>query len=81
MTIDLPIINKGVKIGSINLQDNSIVIVNDILFKCENRIDCCSNLTIPVTEFDIERIDNFEIDQIVSDMSPRSLLYKCQGKN
>lgn len=74
MYIELPVITTGLIIGSINLRTKQVSIKdsNLISFSCDSRVDCCSNLKIPVTEFDIMRIEEngYEIDQIISSLSP-----------
>lgn len=74
MYIELPIIAKGLEIGKVNLRTDEISIqdANLIKFSCDSRTECCSKLKIPVTTFDIQRIqDNgYEIDQIITSLSP-----------
>ncbi|MHA2251244.1 MAG: YkgJ family cysteine cluster protein [Candidatus Kariarchaeaceae archaeon] len=74
MRINLPVIIPGLEIGQINLKDQSIFINKDnyIFFQCQSRIECCSKLNIPVSEFDIAKIEErgFELDQIIESLSP-----------
>ena len=74
MYVELPVITSGIFIGSINLKTKQVSIdgSNQIKFSCDSRVECCSNLKIPVTEFDITRIEHngYEIDQIISSFSP-----------
>ncbi|MHA2169849.1 MAG: YkgJ family cysteine cluster protein [Candidatus Kariarchaeaceae archaeon] len=72
--IKLPIIIPGTEIGVIDLEKHSFTPneTNHIYFKCSNRIKCCSTLDIPVTSFDIARIQQsgYELDQIIENLSP-----------
>ncbi|MFV2016717.1 MAG: YkgJ family cysteine cluster protein [Candidatus Heimdallarchaeota archaeon] len=74
MYIELPVITSGIEIGTVNLRKDVVSIqgANLIRFTCDSRVDCCSKLKIPVTEFDIQRIENkgYEMDQIISSLSP-----------
>ncbi|OLS27800.1 MAG: hypothetical protein HeimC2_09930 [Candidatus Heimdallarchaeota archaeon LC_2] len=74
MYVELPVIASGIRIGRLNLKTKQISIKdsNLINFSCDSRIECCSNLKIPVTEFDITQIEDngYEIDQIISSFSP-----------
>ena len=71
--IELPTIETGISIGRINLDTNEVSIEdsNLIRFTCESRVECCSNLKIPVTEFDTKRIEarGYDLDQIISSLS------------
>ena len=70
--IELPVITMGLQIGFIDPETGAIFISNHIEFRCASIIDCCSNLRIPVTSYDIERIEDqgFELDQIIESLSP-----------
>lgn len=83
MYIELPTITSAMTIGSVNLRTDltSIEEANLIRFNCDSRAVCCSKLKIPVTEFDIQRIqdEGYEIDQIISSLSPVFLPAKTFG--
>ncbi|MHA2028627.1 MAG: YkgJ family cysteine cluster protein [Candidatus Kariarchaeaceae archaeon] len=74
MYIELPTLSTGLEIGSINITTDDISIKNSNLinFNCTSRVYCCSNLKIPVTDFDINRIQDkgYELDQIIESLSP-----------
>lgn len=71
MTIKLPVL-YGLDIGVIDTQNHSIRVLNEINFTCKNYIDCCSHLQIPVTKYDITRIEDngYELYQIIESLSP-----------
>ncbi|MCH8907770.1 MAG: hypothetical protein IH840_11835, partial [Candidatus Heimdallarchaeota archaeon] len=72
--IELPVVETGLNIGTIDLNLGKVTATNvaQITFSCTSRIECCSNLTIPVTDFDVDRIldHGYELDQIVTELSP-----------
>lgn len=72
--IELPVIQKGLVIGEINLEKGIVTPDSDnfIYFSCTSRVDCCSTMQIPATEYDIDRImdHGYELDQIIRDASP-----------
>lgn len=74
MSIKLPVIQAGLVIGEIDLYKRVVYpnLKSPITFNCTSRVDCCSSLSIPVTSFDIERIEDagYELDQIIRDSSP-----------
>ena len=85
MAISLPVISKGMKIGEINLSDRSIALSSDsnlISFTCDSLVDCCSRMKIPVTEFDIQQIQDkgYELDQIIQNLSPIILPAKTPAR-
>ena len=86
MVIDLPIIDKGLKIGKINVKTKEINVYTDnsIYFTCTSKVDCCSRMRIPVSEFDISKIEEhgYELDQIIQELSPVFIQSKSpnQGK-
>jgi len=75
MRVDLPVIETGLIIGEINLKTRKISLEGStpINFSCASTTDCCSNLRIPVTDFDIKRIEDhgYAIYQIVESLSPQ----------
>lgn len=83
MSIELPILKSGLSIGVINIKTSEISLQDAHLinFHCKSRINCCSDLKIPVTEFDIVRIqkEGFELDQIVESLSPVIIPLKTPG--
>lgn len=83
MYIELPTITSAMKIGTVNLRTDEISIegANLIRFSCDSRAECCSKFKIPVTEFDIQRIqdEDYEIDQIITSLSPVYLPAKTFG--
>ena len=72
--IDLPVIRSGLEIGIIDITNQTIDTnsANSIYFQCTSRVECCSKLKIPVTEFDIQRIENagYDLFQIIDSDSP-----------
>ncbi len=84
MTVKLPSITAGLEIGTINLKSNNFHInsKNRISFNCKNFVECCSQLIILVTGFDIRRIEShgYELDQILESLSPFFLPAKTYGK-
>jgi len=72
--IDLPVIRQGLIIGRIDLEKREVIPNQDhpIYFTCKSRVDCCSTMQIPASEYDIERImdHGYELDQIIRDASP-----------
>ncbi|MHA2502305.1 MAG: YkgJ family cysteine cluster protein [Candidatus Kariarchaeaceae archaeon] len=74
MTVELPVIQPGQVIGEINLLTGSVTPNTSfpMKFTCTSRVDCCSRLSIPVTEPEIDRIvkAGYELDQIIRDSSP-----------
>jgi len=75
MAIELPTIRPKLEIGTINPVTGEITVSeNYVSYSCSFSTDCCGNNTffVPVTDMDIERIENhgYEIDQIVKDLSP-----------
>ncbi len=83
MAIELPVIQQGLEVGTIQLDINTIEIKNNIYFNCDNLIECCSKLIIPVTQYDIERIEinGYEDYQIVDNFSPVILKSKTLTAN
>ena len=72
--IELPLIQSGLEIGIIDISNQTIDTksANSIYFSCTSRTDCCSYLKIPVTEFDIHRIETagYDLFQIIASDSP-----------
>ncbi len=85
MRVGLPMVEAGMIIGEINLNTKKINIEGStpITFACASTADCCSNLKIPVTDFDIKRIEDqgYAIDQIVESLSPQLRLPKTEFGN
>jgi len=80
MRVDLPVVEAGMIIGEINTNTKKINLEGStpITFSCASTAECCSNLKIPVTDFDIKRIEDegYAIDQIVESLSPQLRLPK-----
>jgi Fe-S-cluster containining protein len=72
MDIVLPTVQSGLVIGILDVDDGGIEVVTNIKYNCKVSGDCCNNLIVPVSDFDIQRIEEngFEYDQIVSDDPP-----------
>lgn len=74
MSVELPVIQPRLKIGQINLAEHSVEINTKypINFNCIGLIDCCSNMDIPASKLDIDRImeHGYELDQIIREASP-----------
>lgn len=74
MSIELPVIEGGTEIGKINIATGEVTVTQAYLveWSCCMNGACCTRLNIPVTDFDIERIENhgYELDQIISEQSP-----------
>ncbi len=71
--MELPVIQGGLEIGVIDLKNQSIsVSPNYIKYTCSQSGNCCTRFHIPVTEFDIERIQEhgYDLFQIIEDNSP-----------
>ena len=70
--IELPTISPDIIVGEISLNTQEVTPKDSIHFTCNSRADCCSNMNIPVTDFDINRIaaHGYELDQIVRELSP-----------
>ncbi|MHA2028950.1 MAG: YkgJ family cysteine cluster protein [Candidatus Kariarchaeaceae archaeon] len=85
MRVDLPVIEAGMIIGEINLKSKKANLQGStpIKFSCVSTADCCSNLKIPVTDFDIKRIEDhdYAMYQIVQDQSPQLRLPKTEFGN
>lgn len=85
MRVDLPVIEAGMIIGEINLKTKKINLQGStpIKFNCASTADCCSNLKIPVTDFDIKRIEDhdYAMYQIVQDQSPQLRLPRTEFGN
>lgn len=75
MRVDLPVIEAGLIVGKIDLKAKKINLEGStpVNFNCASTADCCSNLKIPVTDFDIQRIEahDYAMYQIVQDQSPQ----------
>lgn len=82
MRVDLPMVEAGMIVGEINLNTKKISLEGStpINFSCVSTAECCSNLKIPVTDFDIKRIEDhgYAIDQIVESLSPQLSLPKTE---
>lgn len=80
--IPLPIIKPGMEIGKVYLDTNEISINTHALIKytCSVSGDCCRRFTIPITDFDIKKIEDqgFELDQIVENLSPSLVMPKTE---
>jgi len=75
VVIELPTIEAKLEIGTINPRTGEVsVTANYVQYSCSFSTDCCGSddFLVPVTEVDIERIENhgFELDQIVENLSP-----------
>ncbi|MHA2501902.1 MAG: YkgJ family cysteine cluster protein [Candidatus Kariarchaeaceae archaeon] len=73
MSIELPVIEGGTEIGRIDLKSGEVTVApNLVSWSCCMDGDCCRRFQIPVTDFDILRIEEqgYELDQIVSEESP-----------
>ncbi|OLS26328.1 MAG: hypothetical protein HeimC2_15720 [Candidatus Heimdallarchaeota archaeon LC_2] len=85
MRVGLPVIEAGMVIGIINLKTKKVSVEGStsIKFACASTAECCSNLKIPVTDFDIKRIEDqgYGIDQIVESLSPELRLPKTESGN
>ncbi|MCE7736953.1 MAG: YkgJ family cysteine cluster protein [Candidatus Heimdallarchaeota archaeon] len=85
MRVDLPVVDAEMIIGEINLNTKNINLEGStpLKFSCASTADCCSNLKIPVTDFDIKRIEDhgYAIDQIVESLSPQLRLPKTEFGN
>ncbi|MCY3414613.1 MAG: YkgJ family cysteine cluster protein [Candidatus Heimdallarchaeota archaeon] len=77
-----PKIRAGLVIGEINLETKKIIpnLSNPISFTCLSSGQCCSKLDIPISDVDIQRLENqgFSINQIVSIQSPSIKLPKTE---
>ena len=62
------------EIGKINVDTGEVFVGEEALveWSCCMSGDCCQRFHIPVTDFDIKRIEEHEyaLDQIISDQSP-----------
>lgn len=80
MPLDLPVIEAGLIIGEFELDQKNIYPNSDhpVKFTCMMTGDCCSALRIPVTDFDIYRIEShgYELLQIIDDLNPELKLPK-----
>jgi len=69
--IELPVIEGGMEIGKFNIDTGEIYPSETVLvdWNCCMDGDCCQRFHIPVTDFDIQRIEThgYELDQIISD--------------
>ena len=85
MRVELPVIEAGMVVGRVNLKSKEVSVEGStpIKFACASTTECCSNLKIPVTDFDIKRIEDqgYGIDQIVESLSPQLLLPKTEFGN
>lgn len=83
MEIDLPVIQPTFEIGSIDMDKGEIRVhpENHVQYSCSLSGDCCTRFHIPVTDFDIERIEKhgYELDQIVDQASPFIKLPKTEN--
>lgn len=73
MAIELPVIEANLEIGTINLHTGEITpSQNGVVFNCSFSTDCCYVTDIPVTDFDIKRIEDrgYALDQIIEEAVP-----------
>ena len=70
--IVLPTLQSGLLVGILDVDHKSIEIITNVKYTCKVSGDCCTNLIVPVTDFDVHRIEqhDIEFDQIVSDDVP-----------
>ena len=80
MDILLPTIQSGLLVGILDVDEKSIEVVTHVKYKCNVSGDCCTNLIVPVTDYDIQRIEKhgIEFDQIVSDDTPALIMPKSK---
>lgn len=74
VVVELPMVEAGMEIGSINLTTGEITTTqNHVQFSCNFSTDCCTNLNIPITDMDIERIEQhgYKLDQIIEEAVPQ----------
>lgn len=81
MDILLPTVQPGLLVGILDVDDKSIEIINDVKYTCKVAGDCCTQLIVPVTDYDIHRIEQhgIEFDQIVSDDVPALIMPKTKS--
>ncbi|MHA2253744.1 MAG: YkgJ family cysteine cluster protein [Candidatus Kariarchaeaceae archaeon] len=82
MQIKLPILEAGMLVGQLNILDQSISLehATPIAFSCQMSTSCCTTVKIPVTDFDIQRIEahGYALDQIIELSSPMLRLPKTK---
>lgn len=72
MDILLPTVQSGLLVGILDVDTKTIEVISNIRCTCKESGDCCTNLIVPVSDFDIHKIEEhgYEFDQIVSDDAP-----------
>ncbi|MDH5404004.1 MAG: YkgJ family cysteine cluster protein [Candidatus Heimdallarchaeota archaeon] len=68
----LPIVFGGLSVGFIDLADRRVYSNKTFSFTCLQTAKCCMQMAIPVTDFDVDRIETYgyEVDQIIEVLSP-----------
>lgn len=74
MNVDLKRTVPERLIGVINVKTGEITVDkrHPVTFTCQSSVECCSKLSVPITDFDIKRIEDqgFAIGQIVEELTP-----------
>ncbi len=72
---------RDLPVGRINLDTGAFQVLNEVEFACKSSGDCCRMNEIPVTEGEIEAIQEhgWELDQFLVSLSPVVIPGKTDG--